>query len=44
MGNYLAQHFGKLPLGVYDGRELGSREGLIDGLRDEKSECLLLGL
>ena len=44
MENWLAQHLGKLPLGVYDGREIGPWEGLTVGFIDGKVECLLLGV
>ena len=43
MGNLLAQHLDQIPLGVYDGREIGSLEGLTYGILDGKVECLLLG-
>ena len=42
MENGLAQHLEHFLLGVYDGRELRSREGLTDFFIDGKFECMLL--
>ena len=42
MENSLAQHLEHFLLGVYDGRELRSREGLTDVFIDGKFECMLL--
>ena len=44
MGNCLAQHLEKLTLGVYDGIEIGSQEGLTGGFLNGKFECLLIGV
>ena len=44
MRNCVEQKLDQLPLGVYDGRELVSRKGLIDGFLDDKFECLFLGV
>ena len=42
MGNLLEQLLDQSTLSVYDGRYLGSQEGLTDSFLDVKFKCLLL--